>query len=120
MDHFKLINDTFGHLTGDAIISETAATIKHFFMDNSLCGRIGGDEFMIFVKNVDDTASLILQAELLRQEIYGHLRKKIYPLQLRQVLVYVFQIKNIIALKHYTVMQIMPYIRLKTKVATRY
>lgn len=76
MDHFKLINDTFGHLTGDAIISETAATIKHFFMDNSLCGRIGGDEFMIFVKNVDDTASLILQAELLRQEIYGHLRKK--------------------------------------------
>lgn len=71
MDHFKQINDTFGHLIGDAILTETASHIQHYFKEDSLCGRTGGDEFIIFVKNVYDTSSIILQAELLRQKIYG-------------------------------------------------
>lgn len=76
MDHFKLVNDTLGHLVGDAIISETALVIKHYFGDSAFCGRIGGDEFLIFVKEVEDKDSLILQAELLREQIYGQIKEQ--------------------------------------------
>ena len=69
MDHFKQINDTLGHLAGDAILADTAMVIRRFFKEDTLCGRIGGDEFMIFVKDVKDMSTLLLQAEFLRQEI---------------------------------------------------
>ena len=69
MDHFKQINDTLGHLAGDAILTDTATIIRRFFKGDALCGRVGGDEFMVFVKNVTDVSSLLLQAEFLRQEI---------------------------------------------------
>ena len=69
MDHFKQINDTLGHLAGDAILTDTAAVIRRFFKGEALCGRVGGDEFLIFVKDVKDISSLLLQAEFLRQEI---------------------------------------------------
>ena len=69
MDHFKQINDTLGHLAGDAILTDTARIIRHFFKGDALCGRVGGDEFMVFVKDVQDVSSLLLQAEFLRQEI---------------------------------------------------
>ena len=69
MDHFKQINDTLGHLAGDAILTDTAAVIRRFFKGDALCGRVGGDEFMVFVKDVEDVSSLLLQAEFLRQEI---------------------------------------------------
>jgi len=69
MDHFKQINDTLGHLAGDAILIDTATIIRRFFKGDALCGRVGGDEFMVFVKDVQDVSSLLLQAEFLRQEI---------------------------------------------------
>ena len=69
MDHFKQINDTLGHLAGDAILTDTATIIRRFFKGDALCGRVGGDEFMVFVKDVTDVSSLLLQAEFLRQEI---------------------------------------------------
>ncbi len=69
MDYFKQINDKLGHLTGDSIIRNTAAIIKNFFAEDTLCGRVGGDEFLICVSDFTDTASILLQAELLRQEI---------------------------------------------------
>lgn len=71
MDHFKQINDAFGHLTGDAILSDTAHIIRRFFAENTLCGRVGGDKFAIFVPDIEEPSSLILQAELLRQEIWN-------------------------------------------------
>lgn len=69
MDHFKQINDTLGHLAGDAILTDTANVIRRFFKEDALCGRVGGDEFMVFVRDVKDISSLLLQAEFLRQEI---------------------------------------------------
>ena len=69
MDHFKQINDTLGHLAGDVILADTATIIRRFFKEDSLCGRVGGDEFMVFVKDVKDMSTLLLQAEILRQEI---------------------------------------------------
>lgn len=69
MDHFKQINDTLGHLAGDTILADTATIIRRFFKEDAWCGRVGGDEFMVFVKDVKDMSTLLLQAEILRQEI---------------------------------------------------
>lgn len=69
MDYFKQINNKLGHLMGDSIIRDTANIIKKFFPEDALCGRVGGDEFLICITSFRDTSSVLLQAELLRQEI---------------------------------------------------
>src|ERR1035438_3513023 len=47
LDHFKKINDTFGHLTGDAVLREVASRIVHSVRSYDLVGRYGGEEFLI-------------------------------------------------------------------------
>lgn len=51
LDHFKMINDTFGHLTGDKMIRDAAEKIKLLFPYSKMIGRVGGDEFVIFTKS---------------------------------------------------------------------
>ncbi|MFR4352362.1 MAG: GGDEF domain-containing protein [Roseburia sp.] len=70
LDHFKQINDTIGHLTGDSLICQTASIIQNYFKGSALCGRVGGDEFLVYISDVTDPSSLILQSEILRQEIF--------------------------------------------------
>lgn len=52
MDHFKDINDRFGHSVGDQVIKETARKIQLLFANFDLVGRFGGDEFCVFVKDI--------------------------------------------------------------------
>lgn len=52
LDNFKLVNDRLGHLMGDAILSEIAHKLQPLFSENDIIGRIGGDEFAIFVRDV--------------------------------------------------------------------
>ena len=52
MDHFKEINDKFGHSVGDQVIKETAKKIQLLFANFDLVGRFGGDEFCVFVKDI--------------------------------------------------------------------
>ncbi len=56
LDNFKIINDNYGHLTGDKILVEVAQRIEHQFKDLNV--RHGGDEFIIFIPE-DDEAYLI-------------------------------------------------------------
>lgn len=70
LDHFKQINDTLGHLTGDSFICQTGSIIQNYFQDKALCGRVGGDEFLVYINDVTDISFVMLQAEILRQEIY--------------------------------------------------
>ena len=51
IDNFKKINDTFGHTVGDMVISDIATLIREQFTDEAVVGRVGGDEFMVFVKD---------------------------------------------------------------------
>ena len=51
IDDFKKINDTFGHTVGDMVISDIATLIREQFTDEAVVGRVGGDEFMVFVKD---------------------------------------------------------------------
>lgn len=75
LDHFKQINDTLGHLAGDSIICQTGAIIQNYFKDHALCGRIGGDEFLVYISDATDRSFLLLQAEILRQEIHRQTSK---------------------------------------------
>ncbi len=52
MDHFKDINDKFGHSVGDQVIKETAKKMQLLFANFDLVGRFGGDEFCVFVKEI--------------------------------------------------------------------
>ena len=52
MDHFKEVNDQFGHSFGDQVIKETAKKIQLLFANFDLVGRFGGDEFCVFVKEI--------------------------------------------------------------------
>lgn len=47
LDHFKLVNDTYGHLCGDVVIAETAERIRHALRSYDIAGRYGGEEFLI-------------------------------------------------------------------------
>ncbi|AKH99596.1 diguanylate cyclase (GGDEF) domain-containing protein [Hoeflea sp. IMCC20628] len=47
IDHFKSVNDTYGHLVGDEVISEVAALLRAVFDDRCICARIGGEEFAV-------------------------------------------------------------------------
>ena len=54
LDDFKQINDQYGHLFGDAVLIQTAKTIKNLFRSEDIVGRIGGEEFMILMKGTTD------------------------------------------------------------------
>ncbi len=56
IDNFKRINDTFGHLYGDAVIAMTAGSIKSTLEKDDIMGRFGGDEFFIYTDNAERQA----------------------------------------------------------------
>ena len=62
VDHFKTINDTFGHLYGDIVLTQLSDFLKPLFRSNDIIGRVGGDEFFVFVKNYKHASMLIQKA----------------------------------------------------------
>ncbi len=54
IDNFKQVNDTLGHLYGDTALKEIANAIKSLFRSTDIVGRIGGDEFIVFLEHIPD------------------------------------------------------------------
>ena len=52
MDHFKEVNDKFGHSMGDRAIRDIALKLQIIFANCDMVSRFGGDEFLVFVKNI--------------------------------------------------------------------
>lgn len=52
VDNFKLVNDRYGHMFGDAVLTEMASRISSHFRDSDIVSRIGGDEFMVFMPGI--------------------------------------------------------------------
>lgn len=50
VDHFKAINDTFGHSVGDTVLKEVSAALHGVFPDSGTIGRVGGDEFAAIIE----------------------------------------------------------------------
>ncbi|MDM5089114.1 diguanylate cyclase [Aeromonas bestiarum] len=56
LDHFKPINDTFGHETGDVLLNMVAERMRHCVREQDLVARLGGDEFVILLPDISDEA----------------------------------------------------------------
>jgi diguanylate cyclase (GGDEF)-like protein len=65
IDHFKLINDTFGHATGDRVLQLIAGVLRSSLRPPEFFGRIGGEEFLIVLPGAD-VRSALSRAEALR------------------------------------------------------
>lgn len=52
IDEFKSVNDSLGHVHGDQVISDLSDVLRNQFRATDILGRIGGDEFMVFLKNI--------------------------------------------------------------------
>lgn len=65
IDNFKGINDSFGHFFGDEVLSDISSKIKENFNRNDIVGRIGGDEFIVFLKNLPSKKLMFEKASLI-------------------------------------------------------
>lgn len=71
IDHFKVINDTFGHAIGDMVLVQVCAILQAHVRPSDMLGRWGGEEFLI-VANATDTAEAMQMAERLRAVVATH------------------------------------------------
>jgi diguanylate cyclase (GGDEF)-like protein/PAS domain S-box-containing protein len=68
-DDFKRINDTYGHLLGDKVLTYIIGRIKEIFSEGEIIGRIGGDEFVVFVGNITDMDEVMSKANKLSEAL---------------------------------------------------
>lgn len=71
IDHFKNINDTYGHLIGDEVIKSVSSLIRTHFRKNDLVGRYGGEEFIVLMHDISPNKA---------SELFEKLRRKIEDL----------------------------------------
>lgn len=71
VDHFKKVNDTYGHQVGDTILSEVANILRIYTRKNDVVGRWGGEEFIIICTE-DSLEKTLELAEKLRRLLQGH------------------------------------------------
>ena len=75
LDNFKIINDTFGHPAGDTVLINTAEQIRALFRSDDIIGRIGGDEFIVLMKNVtikNVTSKVKKLNQILHKDYFDH------------------------------------------------
>ncbi len=71
LDHFKHINDNFGHTTGDQVLQVFSAIIKDHIRECDLAGRFGGEEFIIILPDTNETGAYTF-AERIRKAVEQH------------------------------------------------
>ncbi len=71
IDHFKQINDTYGHLAGDEVMRTLSEMIMQSTEPNGIVSRWGGDEFLVLLQNTT-IAQAMNTAEYLRLQVNGH------------------------------------------------
>lgn len=69
LDDFKTLNDTYGHLEGDRFLKIVGDELTQMFRKDDLIGRMGGDEFVVFLKNCPDVAFIEKKAEAILDKI---------------------------------------------------
>ncbi len=63
IDDFKHVNDTYGHLQGDRVLTTIVSNMVNYFRGDDIIGRIGGDEFVVLMKNVSGREQIVQKAE---------------------------------------------------------
>ena len=67
VDNFKKINDTLGHAFGDEVLRCLGVRLSSMFRVTDIVGRIGGDEFLVFLKDVRDDEAIALEGRKIEQ-----------------------------------------------------
>ena len=67
LDHFKKVNDTFGHEAGDNVLKAFAEILKHCTRQSNICGRQGGEEFLVVITHVERDNSVIAFERIRKQ-----------------------------------------------------
>lgn len=81
IDNFKKINDELGHQTGDYVLEKMGLLLSHSFRATDIVGRIGGDEFLILARNVENYEILEKKCTQLQKDIQDQM-KSIIPWQI--------------------------------------
>ena len=104
IDNFKLINDNFGHDTGDIFLKKTVSTIRNCLRGNEVFARLGGDEFAITLANLESSEHAILVA----QRIINAMQE---PLEIASTLIHStvshFRLRIVKQVKNYLSMRIL-------------
>lgn len=71
IDHFKEVNDVYGHLAGDCVLKDVAKILNGVFGPDGIIGRLGGDEFLIYIGDGGNSGVLKEKCVRLSREIRG-------------------------------------------------
>jgi diguanylate cyclase (GGDEF)-like protein len=71
IDHFKFVNDRYGHLVGDVVLKNLVAFYQERLRDIDILGRVGGEEFLVILPATNEADALEI-AERLRKELQDH------------------------------------------------
>ncbi len=82
LDNFKEINDRYGHLFGDAMLTQVSRVLTSIFHSQDIVARIGGDEFMVLVRGVSDCQLLSSQCRRLRDMLLHSFQSEALDLEL--------------------------------------
>jgi diguanylate cyclase (GGDEF)-like protein/PAS domain S-box-containing protein len=78
IDNFKEINDTFGHLAGDATLETVAERLTGGLADDSVIGRLAGDEFAVIVDRLDADKDIVPELDKLARKLLDRLADPFY------------------------------------------
>ncbi|MEG2105156.1 MAG: diguanylate cyclase, partial [Oscillospiraceae bacterium] len=65
VDYFKSVNDTYGHMAGDKLLAAVATQLKNHVRGSDVVGRIGGDEFLVYLPEVGSEDAALWKAQTL-------------------------------------------------------
>jgi diguanylate cyclase (GGDEF)-like protein len=66
LDHFKKVNDTFGHPAGDMVLKHVATVLRNALRQYDILGRIGGEEFAVFLGATDTSTAKHIARRILQ------------------------------------------------------
>jgi diguanylate cyclase (GGDEF)-like protein/PAS domain S-box-containing protein len=82
LDNFKLVNDALGHETGDSLLQDVAAALESSLRASDMVGRLGGDEFLVIVRDVEDEDTVLRVARRVSDSVAALTRDTSYPVTL--------------------------------------